>query len=449
MAAATQTATVLRWPVATQIQSDNTAYNPLAFLSRLHHGADAAVSLARKNLALITEKNPQGWENLGTVRVSNFSTVLDTVRPALSLDAYWTVNSTYLLDGYKGLGTSSATGLIKTSRRIKDLSYLNACYVDLDSYKKGMSPDDSYSQALAHIRESGLALPSVALFSGQGCWLLWPFIEPIRAWADSTSLHLARINDNLLRRLAHLGADAQSKDAARVCRIPGSINSKSNTAVYWREIEGGSPVHLEQFAAELGVPAHRTSISLQPRKPIALRSVARMSGGYARWRTRRLDVVTLIESRGKIPEGTRYNTFFYLVAISRSAGMKYADMRREIEDLNERLCDPPLPDSKMNEAINGGLSTRKNISDARLIESLRIAPEELTGLASIGKTKRKARTRTKKSEMEERRQFISDYLSRERISIRKMVELLTARGFKVSRETVRSDYEAIDGVKKS
>ena len=131
------------------------------------------------------------------------------------------------------------------------------------------------------------------------------------------------------------------------------------------------------------------------------------------------------------------------MAVSRSAGLKGQDIATEVREMNARLCNPALPEGKVTEAIRGGLSTQYNITDAVLIDRLKITKKECETLGlSLGKPKKPPRSRTKKSEIDERRKLIVD-IQGQGLSVRGMVLKLAEHGFKVSRETVRKDYKAL------
>jgi hypothetical protein len=79
---------------------------------------------------------------------------------------------------------------------------------------------------------------SMIVRSGHGVWLLW-LIRDIknadssqRAFPDKLELY-SRVQAAIVERLLPLGADMAARDAARHLRIPGSLNSGSETNVEW------------------------------------------------------------------------------------------------------------------------------------------------------------------------------------------------------------------------
>ena len=122
------------------------------------------------------------------------------------------------------------------------LRYLCACAVDIDCYRCGRD----FQATLELVQEEyqrGLPMASIVVNSGRGMWLLWLLRDPNNAnqahygaYGDNWNNHLLlyrRIEQHLGGSLAHLGSDRQATDAARHIRIPGSLNTKSETVVQW------------------------------------------------------------------------------------------------------------------------------------------------------------------------------------------------------------------------
>lgn len=71
-----------------------------------------------------------------------------------------------------------------------------------------------------------ILVPTVAINSGRGLYLIWKIDE------DRNALpRWKKVEDYLVGQLAAFGADTQATDAARILRVPFSINSKSGTMV--------------------------------------------------------------------------------------------------------------------------------------------------------------------------------------------------------------------------
>lgn len=135
------------------------------------------------------------------------------------------------------------------SRRLtQDVSALTCLYADLDFYNipdlAGRPPEEVLEKAM----EQGLPAPSLAISSGRGLCLVWQH-QPL----NRTSL--PKWNDaqhSLYRRLKVVGADSAAKDAARVFRLAGTVNSKNGAVV--RTIHSSGRVYdFEKLAEALPV----------------------------------------------------------------------------------------------------------------------------------------------------------------------------------------------------
>ena len=116
----------------------------------------------------------------------------------------------------------------KPERKVCCLKRLNALYVDIDCYKEGMRNDIVLKDLEDRIFGKELPYPTFVINSGRGLYLIWKFKKS----EDRNALpRWERTQVYLINALAHYGADAACKDAARVLRVPNTLNSKSNTEV--------------------------------------------------------------------------------------------------------------------------------------------------------------------------------------------------------------------------
>jgi hypothetical protein len=430
MASVSKIRPVIEWPTAT--------HNGLAFIKRIHRGTDAAVCLTRK----VDGK----WEELGSAPVAS----LDRLPRIGSTDIYASINSTVIRDGYQGYGVHGETGLVRTGRKSHQMFWLNCAHVDIDAPKKNREAGAAYCEAIQYLLEHGLPLPTIVIFSGNGLWLIWEFRLPINGDPDRRSL-LRRINDNLQKRLAHLGADPKSKDVARVCRIMGSLNSSCGRRVRWEEVPGGHSVDLMFLASAFEVPAYKTALTqAEEKKPITARNPLRRAAGYARWISRRLDLLKVMEYRGMISQGQRHAFMFYLSAVSKCAGIPAREIRQECLEIGQTRCFPAYAGQEVERAVSGGLSTVRNITDECIRTSdIAITQEECKVLnLALGREKRTRRTISKKAEIQDRRRAIVALMAGTYIPLRRMTVLLGERGFHVERGTVAGDYRFL-GISRS
>ena len=114
-----------------------------------------------------------------------------------------------------------------TFRRLEYLKELKAQFIDLDIYKTGFTK----AQIIMHLEtdyfNKSIPRPNLIIDSGRGLYLIWLLNS-----VPSKALPLWKaVEEYLYSVLKQFGADRQALDPTRVLRVPGSINSKSNTTV--------------------------------------------------------------------------------------------------------------------------------------------------------------------------------------------------------------------------
>jgi hypothetical protein len=116
-------------------------------------------------------------------------------------------------------------------RNLNQLAGIAALWGDVDFHTKpqlaGMHPLGVVEEALILLERAKIPVPSLAIGSGRGLYLLWLHGLIPRAALPRWNLCQERINEALLP----LGADAAANDAARVLRLVGTVNSKSGVVV--------------------------------------------------------------------------------------------------------------------------------------------------------------------------------------------------------------------------
>lgn len=114
-----------------------------------------------------------------------------------------------------------------TFRRLEYLKEIKAQFIDLDIYKTGFTK----AQIIMHLEtdyfNKSIPRPNLIIDSGRGLYLIWLLNS-----VPSKALPLWKaVEEYLYSVLKPFGADRQALDPTRVLRVPGSINSKSNTTV--------------------------------------------------------------------------------------------------------------------------------------------------------------------------------------------------------------------------
>lgn len=114
-----------------------------------------------------------------------------------------------------------------TYRRIEYLKELKAHFIDLDIHKIGFTKEQVLMNLAENYFNKSVPQPNLIVDSGRGLYLIW-FINTV----PSKALPLWKaVEEYLYKSLKELGADRMALDPTRVLRVPGSINSKSNTVV--------------------------------------------------------------------------------------------------------------------------------------------------------------------------------------------------------------------------
>lgn len=122
----------------------------------------------------------------------------------------------------------SQASFVSASRRVQYLQNIRAAWVDLDCYNIGAKPTDSFVREVLDLaRQMGLPSPSYVVRSGRGLYAKWIFDEPITAASLDQWTQLQR---TLVAIYRAIGADAKSRDAARVLRALGTVNSKASSS---------------------------------------------------------------------------------------------------------------------------------------------------------------------------------------------------------------------------
>lgn len=115
-------------------------------------------------------------------------------------------------------------------RRIAKLLSLSSLYADLDYYRipelADLHPYAVMEGALHLLEGRGIPLPTLAISSGRGLYLLWQHKHVRR----SALPRWRAVQDEITRALSGYGSDLQATDAARVLRVVGTLNE--NREVY-------------------------------------------------------------------------------------------------------------------------------------------------------------------------------------------------------------------------
>lgn len=146
----------------------------------------------------------------------------------------------------------------KGPRTIEALAGMGCCFSDID-YRSveslaGASPRAILTIVLGGLKEDGIPAPSFAMDSGRGLYLIW-LHDRVPAVALKRWNHVQHRIQTCLRPF---GADPAAKDAARVLRLPGSMNSKAapdrrRVGLLWYQGSASDPYRydFDSFADEV------------------------------------------------------------------------------------------------------------------------------------------------------------------------------------------------------
>jgi len=185
--------------------------------------------------------------------------------------------------------------------RLENCSYLPALYVDLD-FKDIAELDARRRLANCPI------LPSIIVASGGGLHPYWLLKEP-----EDLATGLEQVEATLRALAAYLGADVKCAEAARVLRLPDSLNTKYTPA---------RRVTVEALDAE-----RRYTLGDFDWLPAAPRAVTK-EGTFT--------------VEGEISEGGRNDTLYRLARALKAKGLPAATLASALHTVNDRQCKPPL-----------------------------------------------------------------------------------------------------------
>ncbi len=259
---------------------------------RLHTAADHALALHPAGLGRVSiaRRLPSGSWRETSVPISDLGYAVRQLEGAP--DVYLTQNR-----------------FLGRRRRVSRLAELDALFVDLDYYKTACAdahPRHVLSLALDALEARRIPSPSFAIATGRGLALVW-LHRPVPRAALPRWRACQQVLGHTLR---HLGADRLASDAARVLRLVGTRNSRSETLV-----EGmtsvGEAWEFDRLADEI-LPLERAELVALRLERARRRATGKGGPRPARrfdspglWELRLAELQRLLEHRwfGALPEG--------------------------------------------------------------------------------------------------------------------------------------------------
>jgi hypothetical protein len=224
---------------------------------------------------------------------------------------------------------------LATGRKSEDVVWLNAIKLDFDWHDRNLTFDGMLTAFFRMLGEVQLPEPNLLVRSGRGLWALWKITEN----TDQQSLY-RRVNDATVQAFdAHkpdgCNVDPSVSDAARIMRVPGSINTSSENVVVEFYRCSTANYTLVELANLLEVKPEKTR--LIPGEC----SAAKRKAGRARWSNPLQSFFQLWRKRGTFSVGTRHGALFVLCYLARRNGWREGRIRTYAEKLISD-CDPVL-----------------------------------------------------------------------------------------------------------
>lgn len=360
--------------------------NRETYLGTLHENSKGWITLATKDLK---KSRKDQWKQRH-YKIENLKNL-----DLMGLDTYISLNTFY-----------------KPCKASENVKEINCLYSDLDFYK-GKCEYNNYTkeQILMNLNDNyfnkTLPIPSYIIDSGRGMYLIW-LIEPVPYKALK---EWQKIQKYILKQLKEFGADKVAVDVSRVLRVPGSINSKSNTRVEILE-EYNYRYTLREIREQFYREEKKAKKKVKKKSKNKPKKVVSVTNKLTFLRTTRSLYNARIEDLEKLCELRNYKLkgkreiilFLYRYWLC----MYTEDTEEALEktlELNNKFNEPlkrneVLTDTKAAEKVFKDDSKDYNYKNSTLIELLDITEEEQKELKTIisnEEYKRRENIRSKKN----------------------------------------------------
>lgn len=426
--------------------------------TRKDTGKDGEMEYSMKELGAVKAKDAE----------EGVSTLL-AYSPEVINDFYFTVNSYYSCKKWK-----HKNGLNGMDRSERNLSYLNACYVDIDV---GRFRDENHMKkftwkqalfAVLLLEYDGI-IPEASAYvrSGRGLYVFWLLEKSTKSLGNID--RYKKINRALQKRIAPaLYVDSKASDAARFLRAEGGIHSKTKLNVTYcfnRDGEGAVKCHslddLQVFTEEPQPPGRKVQRAENTgrakkyiSKAVKTKVPARMQGPVQSNLRRFIDLCGIARNHRGFKHGKRYHSLQYASRFMRLAGFEEQEIIQAATKI-AGVCNPPYPTpGEANDipvanivrhelAGKGGLPL--NLRNEYLANFFEVDTEcaERLHLRSIRPSKASETATAAKAS--DRHKAIIEILSKGRCSFASIVKALAGQhGMEVTRMTVMRDLRLLE-----
>ena len=321
---------------------------------------------------------------------------------------------------------------------------------------------------------SGTLPPFSILIRGRGIWLLWMLRDngqPVPATPANISLYKS-IHEQLHHHLAHLGSDKNVQSPVRYVRLPGSLNTKSETEISW-QVQTDDQCSMPRYSLrELWKATAKhysppiASAPVDDAQPWSYRERSSGRNGKRALRDRRWrDFEKLHAIRGEFSKGCRNSAIFYQSLLLRDHGEPISAALAKAHALNNG-CGRPLRSSEMKASVcsaykrNGSKWQYWHWTDRKFADDMRITPAEAEHLEckTVATKYQKtpppckyqrpaiSRKQQETSRIGNRQQAILEIVERRAGDVpasREMATLLAKQGINTSHMTIARDYQML------
>lgn len=333
-------------------------------------------------------------------------------------------------------------------RRVEDIRQLRALYVDLDCYNFNFVPEWVVGKMEFEMFGQTIPEPNQIIYSGRGLNLIW-HIEPVPIKA--LPLWQA-VEHYLFNQLKKLGGDSMATDAARVFRIPGSVNSKNGEMVHV-QYRHSHRYTLKQIQNDYLPELKKKSKNSTGQKS----KIIRLFNLYTLHKDRLDDLKKLIRLRDYDCEGHREKICFLYRYWNCCFIMNEADALEATLSLNSEF-KYPLSDREVITATRSAEKASRDkkykLTNGRIIEWLNITEDEQRYMRTIiGKDeKRRRNTKAKREKrraegMMDRSTYLAKATERRSEALRMREEGMTqkeiASALNIKIDTVKSYFRKV------
>lgn len=303
-------------------------------------------------------------------------------------------------------------------RTKKALRKLGFFYIDVDPRSVNISKEDALEGIHKKVKQHIIPKPSAIVDSGGGYYVIYK-IDPIFAGNEKTIKLFGLIESFLVDMLADFGGDSNAKDACRVLRVPGTINSKYSANTFVKVLEFNENL-IYAFADFRDLMNEKNGFDLaawrklkEKKTPLTKKEEKQQKNIVKTWSsgvkkkfsvtslnaTRSLDYKKLILMRGRQMEGFRNTTLWLYGVAQRNLVSTKAELEIKLREINDMFAHSLTVKEVLDEVNHCWVDYEKYkyLKNIHIIEKLKIKPEEQKQLLTlIDKEEKYARNNTKR-----------------------------------------------------